>query len=316
MFKAGRQAVKTGQGRAMAELGRYNTLTVSHGTAHGAYLDGGEHGEILIPTRYVPSGTQIGDSLEVFIYRDSEDRVIATTEHPLAQVGEFATLRVVSINRQVGAFLDWALPKDLLLPFREQEESLRVGDTVVVRLLVDPKTDRIIASARLNRHLEKKPPTYKPGQKVKLIITRETPLGYNALVEGGHMGLLHRAPQSPRLSPGQSLEGYVAAVRPGGKIDLSLDASGYQRVAPLTDQILARLKAAGGVLPFDDESSPDAIREAFGVSKKAFKQATGALFRKRQIEFTRPGIRQLNVADPKPGDWHPKPAPGNPSKGR
>ena len=300
----------------MAELGRFNTLTVSHGTAHGAYLDGEEHGEILIPTRYIPSGTQLGDSLEVFVYRDSEDRVIATTERPLAQVGEFATLQVVSINRQVGAFLDWGLPKDLLLPFREQEESLRVGDRVLVRLLVDPKTDRIIASARLNRHLEKKPPPYKPGQKVKLIITRETPLGYNALVEGAHMGLLHRAPLSPKLSPGQSLEGYVAAMRPGGKIDLSLDASGYQRVAPLTDQILAKLKAAGGTLPFDDESSPDAIREAFGVSKKAFKQATGALFRKRQIEFIRPGIRQLNVADPKPGDWQPKPASPRQPKGR
>lgn len=292
----------------MAELGRFNTLTVSHGTAHGAYLDGGEHGEILIPTRYIPPGTQLGDNLEVFVYRDSEDRVIATTERPLAQVGEFATLRVVSINRQVGAFLDWGLPKDLLLPFREQEESLRPGDQVLVRLLIDPKTDRIIASARLSRHLEKKPPTYKPGQKVSLVITRETPLGYNALVDGAHMGLLHRTPLSPKLSPGQALEGYVAAMRPGGKIDLSLDASGYQRVAPLTEQILGKLKAAGGSLPFDDESSPDAIREAFGVSKKAFKQATGALFRKRQIEFTRPGIRQLNVADPKPGDWQPRAA--------
>lgn len=298
----------------MAKLGRINTLTVSHGTAHGAYLDGEEHGEILIPTRYIPSGTQLGDRLEVFIYRDSEDRIIATTERPLAQVGEFATLRVVSVNRNVGAFLDWGLPKDLLLPFREQEEPLQVGDSVVVYLMVDPKSDRIVASARLNRHLEKRPPTYKVGQKVKLIITRQTPLGYNALVEGAHMGLLHRPPQSAPLTPGQAIEGYVAAVRPGSKIDLSLDASGYQRVAPLTDQILARLKEAGGALPFDDESPPEQIREAFGVSKKAFKQATGALFRKRQIEFTRPGIRQLNVAVPKPGDWRPSPVAPNRSK--
>ena len=295
----------------MAKLGRFNTLTVSHGTAHGAYLDGGEHGQILIPTRYIPSGTQLGDNLEVFIYRDSEDRIIATTERPLAQVGEFATLRVVSVNRNVGAFLDWGLPKDLLLPFREQEEPLRVGDSVVVYLLVDPKTDRIVASARLNRHLEKRPPTYKIGQKVKLLIIRESPLGYNALVEGAHMGLLHRTPQTPTLSPGQTLEGFVTAMRPGGKIDLSLDASGYQRVAPLTDQIMTRLKEAGGALLLDDESSPDAIRQAFGVSKKAFKQATGALFKKRQIEFTRPGIRQLNVAEPKKGDWRPAPLPPN-----
>lgn len=300
----------------MADLGRMNTLTVSHGTAHGAYLDGGDQGAILIPTRYVPSGTQIGDSLEVFVYRDSEDRLIATTERPLAQVGEFAALRVVSVNRNVGAFLNWGLPKDLLLPFREQEEPLRVGDTVVVRLLVDPKTDRIVASARLGRHLEKRPPVYKVGQKVRLLITRQTPLGYNALVEGAHMGLLHRAPQSPLLSPGQAVEGYVAALRPGGKIDLSLDASGYQRVAPLTEQILQRLKDGGGALSYDDESPPEVIRAAFGVSKKAFKQATGALFRKRQIEFTRPGIRLLNVAEPKPGDWRPAPDPRSRQKPR
>jgi uncharacterized protein len=290
----------------MAELGRFNSLTVSHGTAHGAYLDGGDRGAILIPTRYIPSGTQIGDRLDVFVYRDSEDRLIATTERPLAQVGDFAALRVASVNRRLGAFLDWGLPKDLLLPFREQEEPLREGDLVVVRLLVDPKTDRIIASARLGRHLDKRPPLYKPGQKVRLIVTRLTPLGCNALIEGAHLGLLHRSPQSPPLSPGQALEGYVAAIRPGGKIDLTLDASGYQRVAPLTDLILARLKSAGGSLPFDDASPPEAIREAFGVSKKAFKQATGALFRKRRIEFTRPGIRLLDPSAPRAGDWRPR----------
>jgi predicted RNA-binding protein (virulence factor B family) len=292
----------------MAVLGQLNTLTVSHGTAHGAYLDGGEHGAILMPTRYVPSGTQIGDTLEAFIYRDSEDRLVATTEKPLAMVGQFAALRVVSVNRQIGAFLDWGLPKDLLLPFREQEAPLRPGDLVVVYLLVDPKTDRIIASARLSRHLDRTTPVYKPGQPVNLLITRETPLGYNALVEGRHLGLLHTPPQAAPLQPGQSMAGFVAAIRPGGKIDLSLDASGYQRVAPLTEQILARLEKQGGQLPFDDDSPPEAIREAFGVSKKAFKQALGALWRKRQIEFTHPGVQRVAKVAPQAGDWQPKPS--------
>ena len=294
----------------MAELGRINSLTVNRGTAHGAYLDGGKHGDILMPTRYIPPGTQLGDVVEAFVYRDSEDRLLATTDKPLAQVGEFAALRVVSVNRQIGAFLDWGLPKDLLLPFREQEGAVQVGDTVVVFLFVDPKTDRIIASARLNRHLDRRPPPYQVGQKVNLLITRETPLGYNALIEGRHLGLLHRPPQAGTFEPGQALEGYIAALLPGGKIDLRLDASGYQRVAPLTEQILAKLEAAGGQLAVDDDSSPEAIREAFGTSKKAFKQALGALFRKRQIEFTRPGIRRITKVEPQTGDWRPTPQRG------
>lgn len=289
----------------MAELGRINSLTVSRGTAHGAYLDGSEHGDILMPTRYIPPGTQLGDVVEAFVYRDSEDRLLATTDKPLAQVGEFAALRVVSVNRQIGAFLDWGLPKDLLLPFREQEGAVQVGETVVVFLFVDPKTDRIIASARLNRHLQRSAPPYKTGQKVHLMITRETPLGYNALIEGRHIGLLHRPPQAGHFEVGQTLDGYIAALLPGGKIDLRLDASGYQRVAPLTEQILAKLDAAGGQLPLDDDSAPEQIREAFGASKKAFKQALGALFRKRQIEFTRPGIRRLTKVLPQQGDWRP-----------
>lgn len=294
----------------MVELGRINTLTVSHGTAHGAYLDGGSYGPILMPTRYVPPGTEVGSTVEAFIYRDSEDRILATTETPLAQVGGFAALRVVSVNRQIGAFLDWGLPKDLLLPFREQEGGVREGDTVVVFLFVDPKTDRIIASARLNRHLDRSPARYQPGQKVNLMITRETPLGYNALIEGRHMGLLHRPPQAGSFQAGQTFEGYIAAMLPGGKIDLRLDASGYQRVAPLTDQILAKLEAEGGQLAVDDDSAPELIRELFGASKKAFKQALGALFRKRQIEFMRPGIRRIAKVEPQAGDWRPVPERG------
>lgn len=289
----------------MANLGKLNRLKVLYSTPHGIYLDGGDHGEILLPTRYIPRGTQLDELLEVFVYRDSEDRVIATTERPLAFAGEFASLEVVSVNRQVGAFLNWGLPKDLLLPFREQPDQVSVGQKVVVFVMLDERSDRIIATARLNKHLSRQPVPYRQGQEVSLLITNRTPLGYNALVGKTHMGLLHKSRVNLPLQPGQEVKGYIAAVHPGGKMDLSLDASGYQRVASLTDRILEALKANGGQLDFDDDSSPERIRETFEASKAAFKQALGALFRQRQIRFTRPGIQWVDVREPTGSDWKP-----------
>jgi hypothetical protein len=289
----------------MAQIGKRNSLTVLHSTPHGIYLDGGEHGEILLPNRYIPKGTSLGDALDVFIYRDSEDRLVATTEKPFATVGEFATLEVVSVNRNIGAFLNWGLLKDLLLPFREQADPVRVGDKVVAYILLDEKTDRIIATTRLNRHLSRQRPSFKPAQPVALLITARTPLGYNAIVEGTHVGLLYHSNVGAPLQVGQQLNGFVSAVYPSGKIDLSLDASGYQRVASLTDRIIEALKNNGGKLDFDDDSPPEVIRSHFEASKKAFKQALGALYKQRRIEFTRPGIALLDVREEKPGDWKP-----------
>lgn len=289
----------------MAQLGRRNTLPVLHSSPPGIYLDGGPLGEILLPRRYIPAGTGQGDLLDVFVYRDSEDRLVATTDTPLAMVGEFAVLEVAAINRQVGAFLNWGLPKDLLLPFREQTDRLWVGDKVLVYVKVDERTDRIIATTRLQKHASKERPPFKTGQAVRLMIAQKTPLGYNAIVEGTHMGLLHQGGVATPLQPGQELGGYIAQIHPGGKLDLCLDASGYQRVASLTDRILAALQAAGGRLRFDDESSPEELRAAFDTSKKAFKQALGALYKQRKIEFTRPGIRWLDIREEKAGDWKP-----------
>lgn len=290
----------------MADLGRLNQLPVLYSTPHGIYLGGGDHGEILLPTRYVPRGTQIDDVLEVFIYRDSEDRVIATTETPLVMVGESAPLKVVSVNRNVGAFLDWGLPKDLLLPFRQQAEPVYPGDTVIAYAMVDAKTDRIIATTKINKHLNKpQAVNFKPGQQVALVILAETPLGFNAIVEGTHQGLLYHSNVRATLEVGQKLKGFVTAIRPGGKLDLSLDARGYQRVAPLTDQILSALQAHGGTLPFDDDSSPEAIRQNFDSSKKAFKQALGALFRQRRIRFTNPGIAAVDIREQGGEEWAP-----------
>lgn len=289
----------------MAQIGKHNSLTVLHSTPHGVYLDGAEHGEILLPNRYIPKGTSIGDALNVFVYRDSEDRLVATTEKPFATVGEFATLEVVSVNRTIGAFLHWGLLKDLLLPFREQAEPVRVGDRVVAFIMLDEKTDRIIATTRLNRHLSRERPPFKPQQPVSLLITAKTPLGYNAIIEGTHLGLLYHSNVGAPLQVGQRVGGYIAAIHPSGKIDLSLDASGYQRVASLTDRILEALKNNGGRLDFDDDTSPERIRNAFDASKKAFKQALGALYKQRRIEFTRPGIAALDIRETKAGDWTP-----------
>ncbi len=290
----------------MAQLGKHNQLKIVRGSMHGVYLDGGELGEILLPMKFVPQGAALDDTLEVFIYRDSEDRLVATTERPLAMAGDFAALEVVAVNPQVGAFLNWGLAKDLLLPFREQEGRARPGEKVVVHVLVDPKSDRIIASGRLARHASRQPAPWRTGSRVELLIAGKTPLGWNAVIENSHLGLLFTQPGDPPPHPGLRVQGYVTSVRPGGKIDLSLNAAGYQRVAPLGDQILQALKANGGRLDLDDDSPPEVIRESFGASKKAFKQALGALFKQKRIRFTRPGIEWVDITRPREGDWRPR----------
>lgn len=275
----------------MALIGKRGLLPILRSAPPGYYLDGGSHGEILLPGRYIPKGVIPGGILDVFVYRDSEDRLVATTESPHAQVGEFALLRAISVNPRIGVFLDWGLEKDLLLPIREQASPVRAGDWILVRVALDEKTDRIIASMRLNRYLNLTPPTYLEGQAVKLIVIDETPLGYNAVVEHAHRGLLYHSDLAAPLSSGQPLDGFVRAVREDGKIDLALDRAGYRRIAPLTEQIVEALTESGGSLPYHDNSAPEEIRAVFGVSKKAFKQAIGALYRDRRISIEKTGIR-------------------------
>jgi predicted RNA-binding protein (virulence factor B family) len=289
----------------MASIGKRNTLTALRNSSSGVYLDGGEHGEILLPNRYVPREVVMGERLEVFVYRDSEDRLVATTETPRAKVGEVATLKVISLNRQVGAFLDWGLSKDLLLPFREQTGPLQVGQDVVVRIYLDERTQRIVASMKLDRGSAIEPPNYRTGQQAEFLITEKTPLGYKALVEGRHPGLLYHEGISVPVAIGQKLKGFVRTLRPDGKIDLSLSQAGYRRVAPLALQIVQLLQCNGGRLGLDDDSPPEAIRQAFGASKKAFKQALGTLYKARRIRFSRPGIELLDNTTWSPGGAPP-----------
>lgn len=290
----------------MATLGSRNLFSIIRETANGLYLDGGELGEILLPKRYIPPTIKPKDKIEAFIYLDSEDRLVATTEIPLATVGEFAALKVVGVHERAGAFLDWGLTKDLLLPFREQERTVRVGQSVVVAVVLDPKSRRIIASTRLKRHLSDEPPPYRTNESVHLLIADSTPLGYPAIVEGRHLGLLFRDNITTPLEVGQQLKGFVKKVRANGEIDLSLDAAGYGRVSTLSEIIVRALEEGQGRFIFDDDSSPEAIRQKFGVSKKAFKQALGKLYKARRIRFLNPGVELLDHEPWSPGD-KPKP---------
>ncbi len=277
----------------MAQLGKLNRLRIVRFAAPGYYLDGGSHGEILLPARYIPADKVPGDELEVVVYRDTEDRLVATTDRPRAYVGEFAALRVVSLTPRIGVFLDWGLEKDLLLPIREMSGPLQPGDKAVVLVRVDPHTDRLMATARFNRFLDQTPAHYHEGESVRLLVASRSPIGYNMVVNNAHRGLLyHTELAGGALELGQVVEGYVRAIRPDGKLDLALGKAGYRRVAELTDRIIAALEAApGGRLPYGDNSIPEEIRDAFGVSKKAFKQAIGALYRDRRIVIEPTGIR-------------------------
>ena len=289
----------------MATIGKRNTLTIIRDATPGLYLDGGEHGEILLPNRYVPQGAVSGGRIEVFVYRDSEDRLIATTQIPRATVGEVAALKVVSVNARIGAFLDWGLAKDLLLPFREQVGQVVAGQEEVVRVYLDEVTQRIAATMKLGPETAPQPPDYRTGQPVGFLVSGKTPLGFTALVEGRHAGLLYHDSISVPVAIGQKLQGFVRAVRPDGKLDLSLDQAGYRRVAPLALRIVQAIQEKGGRLDFDDDSSPEAIRDAFGASKKAFKQALGSLYKTRRIRFCRPGIALLDNTTWAPGAQPP-----------
>jgi len=275
----------------MVQLGQYNDLEVVKRVDFGVYLDGGEEfGEILLPERYVPEGLKPGETVHVFVHTDSEDRVIATTEKPKAVVGDFAFLKVVSVN-PFGSFLDWGLMKDLLLPSGEQKGKLEPGDSCVVRVYLDPKSNRVAASQKFDKFLDKTQPNFKSGQEVSLLIVRKTDLGYLALVNKTHLGLLYDNEIFDPLAEGDEKKGFIKRVREDGKIDLTLVKPGYQKVDAISTDILAQLKASGGFLPVTDKTAPDIIYKQFKMSKKTFKKAIGALYKKRLIILRTDGIR-------------------------
>jgi hypothetical protein len=276
----------------MASIGTLNELEVVKTVDFGVYLDGGFHGEILLPKRYVPENCQAGDRLEVFIYLDSEDRLVATTEKPLAIVGEFAMLKVVEVT-SFGAFLDWGLMKDLLVPFREQQVKMEKGNSYLVYVYLDNESQRIVATSKLDKCLGNIPVDYEPGEEVDLIIAGKTDLGYKAIVDNSHWGVIYHNEVFKPLQPGEKLKGFIKQVRPDEKIDLRLEKPGYERIDSISQGILDQLKATGGFLPFNDKSDPDLIVKTFKTSKKNFKKAIGSLYKQHLITIEEEGIRLI-----------------------
>jgi predicted RNA-binding protein (virulence factor B family) len=276
----------------MANIGKTNLLKVLRKVDHGLYLDGENLGDILIPKRYVPDNTEVGDELEVFLYTDSEDRLIATTEKPIAQVGEFAAMKVVHTNK-FGAYLDWGLTKDLFVPFREQNAKMEEGRTYLVFVYLDLDTDRVAASAKLDQFLDETPPDFEAGQEVEIIIAQRTDLGYKVIIEGTHWGMIYSNEIFEPLRIGERKRAFIKKMRDDDKIDVSLQQSGYERIDGIAQSILQQLEEAGGSLPLNDKSDPDSIKEQFGISKKAFKKAIGALYKQRLIDINEQGIKKI-----------------------
>ena len=279
----------------MAKIGERASLQILHEKTFGLFLDGGDLGEILLPHREIPRGSAIGEFLDVFLYNDSEDRPVATLKSPKVMPGQFGRLKCVDITG-VGAFLDWGLPKDLLVPFREQKVRMDVGKHYIVFVFVDSHSGRLIATTRIARHMDQTPPDFRLEQQVDLIIFGKTDLGYKAIIDGTHSGLIFANEVFQDLQPGEALKGYITAIRPDGKINVSLQAAGRAKVGGLESQILAELEARGGFWALGDHSPAAEIHKELGVSKRTFKQATGALFKKGKISIEKNGIRLITAS--------------------
>jgi len=266
----------------MAEVGKFNKLQVVKEVDFGVYLDGGELDTILLPQRYVPEGCEIGDWVEVFLYFDSEDLLIATTETPKVEVGRCEMLKVIDINN-AGAFMDWGLPKDLLVPYSEQHKPMEVGYSYVVYVFHDQDSDRIAASTRLQDHLAEESVWIKPRQSVDLLIAGRTDLGYKAVINDQYLGLIFRDDAFRPLKIGERLPGFVKNIRADGKIDLLISQGTLQGDHDLGEEIIEKLRASGGISSLTDKSDPDEIYRQFKVSKKKYKQALGTLYKSRRI---------------------------------
>ena len=273
----------------MAKIGRQNLLEIIKLENHGAYLQGGWLGEILLPKRYVPEDAEIGDPVNVFVYLDSEDRYIATTQTPKAQVGEVAQLNCVLVN-QTGAFFDWGLPKDLLVPFSEQHQKLKEGNQYLVYLYSDSESHRIAGSTKLNKFISKTNPELKQGQEVSLFINEKTDIGYSAVINHTTWGVLFYSDVVKPLKYGQQVRGYIKRVREDGKIDLSLHAPGFAKIDTLAEKVLHLLNKNGGYLGLSDKSPPEEIYELLSASKKSYKTAIGTLYKKKLIRIEQDGI--------------------------
>ena len=271
-------------------LGDYNRMTVVKTVAFGVYLDGGEEGEVLLPARYVPDGCKEGDELEVFVYLDNEERLVATTQTPLAKGGDFACLEVSWVN-EYGSFLNWGLVKDLFWPFREQKMKMEKGKRYIVHVHIDHESHRIVASAKVERYFDPSFPPYRYGDEVSLLVWQKTDLGFKVIVDNRYAGLVYSNQIFREIRTGDRMKGYIEAVREDGKIDVMLQPTGWRMTKETADVLLDYLETHQGVCRLTDKSPAEDIYQAFQVSKKSYKKAVGDLYKRRLITIEEDCIR-------------------------
>lgn len=280
---------------AKIQLGDYNRLKIVKRVDFGLYLDGGQEGEILLPKRYVPQGVNVGDEIEVFLYLDQDERLVATTETPLAKVGDFAFLEVAWVN-EYGAFLKWGLMKDLFCPFREQKMRMEQGRSYIVHVHIDEESYRIVASAKVERYLAQGRPEVKRYSKADLLVWQKTDLGFKVIVNNRYAGLVYDDQVFCPLHTGDRVEGYIDNIRLDGKLDITLQPTGRRQTLDFADTLLQYLQEHGGTCPFGDKSEAEDIKHVFHVSKKVFKRAVGDLYKKHLISIADLHIQLLDNA--------------------
>ncbi|MBO5614424.1 MAG: GntR family transcriptional regulator [Prevotella sp.] len=275
------------------KLGQKNKLKAAWKVDFGMYLEGGGYeGKILLPERYVPEDLEVGDEIEVFLYLDNEERLVATTLEPKAMVGDFAYLEVAWVN-EYGAFLDWGLMKDLFCPFREQKRRMQQGQSYIVHVHIDEESYRIMASAKVEKFLKPLPQEYNEGQEVQLLVWQKTDLGFKVIIDNGYAGLLYDTQIFRSLHTGDRIKGYISNIRPDGKVDCILQKTGREHTENFSARLLRYLETQGGRCRLGDKSSAEEIKEQFGVSKRTYKQAVGDLYKRRLIRITDNGIELL-----------------------
>ncbi|MCB0445234.1 MAG: GntR family transcriptional regulator [Gelidibacter sp.] len=273
----------------MIHIGEYNTLEILREAEQGLYIADAEGNEVLLPNRYVPEAFKIWDKLEVFVYLDNEERLVAVTDKPYITRGQFAMLRCNQVT-QHGAFLDWGMVKELFCPFKEQAFKMKAGSWYLVYCYLDEKTDRLVASSKTNRFLDNKKLTVQQFDEVDLIVSHPSEIGMNVIVNNKHAGLIFKDAIYKELSVGDKLKGIVKKVRPDNKLDISLGQIGYRNIEPNADAIMHELEDNGGYLNLTDKSDPESIKEVLQMSKKTFKKAIGTLYKQRLIEIKDDGI--------------------------
>lgn len=274
----------------MVTIGKTNTLEVYKFVDFGAYLDGEQYGPILLPKKYMPENIEVEDTVEVFVYLDSEDRLIATTETPKAQVGEFAFLLAKDVN-EYGAFMDWGLLKDLFVPFKEQKLKIEVGKHYWVYVYIDDKTERIVATAKIGRYLSQQLPPFSIDDEVDVVIHSKTDLGYKVIVNNAYWGILYANEVFENLKTTENRKGFVHSIRDDFKLDIRLQKSGFQKITDVQKQILDTIKLHNGFLPLHDKSTPEEIQAMFAMSKKTFKMAIGTLYKGGYVTIENDGVR-------------------------